>query len=1470
MSSLEEAYYQSVPKYALVLYLTEELFRQEGEPELTRERDGTRSIKTLLNRKKLLLIEWMFKTYPDHDFPPVDYYEKFPRPSNIVKNIQRKTGINEMSEEEALALMEEQDYSHIHEGKNPLGKFSGDDKIILLDHQRRFLNGFLIGNLRCSIMFHGVGTGKTFTAVATIKMYLQLYPTHKVHIITPPAVMFNFIDSLIKYGINPQDPRFKYFSYSKYANNKIDSTNALVIIDEAHNLRTEIKATFITNDDGMEIDSLKKGMRPAKIILKTEKAHKVICLTATPFVNIPYDIENLIAIGEGRPPLLQNLFGEMISNDDNFYDYFKYQISSYNRKFEKGDFPEERERYIPIVVDNPSDMKDLDSKEKKDRIEALEGLRALASKSNPAYTFSRIASLQFDGIKFDWVMNEIMKEPDKKYVIYTAFLDKGVKEMIMRLNAKGIRNATITGRVKTIDKAQNIDGYNNFHNEDYYNNKYQVLIITKSGSEGVNLLETRGIFVIDGVWNDALYEQIVARAIRYKSHHNLPENERYVNVYKLFVCFQAEKHLIEKLDNGEGFDFQKFINDFKQLKVKLKENKNRLKELNEEDTGNSLMSKTSRFTLSKSDYDPDVLKSLKGEERKKYIEEKLKFGKDRAKYDTEELINLVLKKIPSTDFYMFILQRNKQNKINQMITQLKEVPNTEKAIEDIPDAKELMNKVNDLYTENKQIDIVKLLIEALRNEMNATNRTIKREINTSGSRLDELKNASYKLALLNREKASVRVNQEFFTPDYIVKELLELSGITKEDKFSGGSILEPSAGMGNIVRGLLEVQEKRKLMYKIDMVEPVENNRKHLHDYAKEIPAVLNLCESRDFLSFIPSHKYNYCIMNPPFKLTLPKYEETVYGYHFVMRAFAMLKVNGVLTAIIFHKDKDIPEFKAFMKIINKKHSVEDYTKNYEWKGNNLKKGSEINNLKCYVLYIKKLVDNSEFDEDLLLRTKDLIISSAPAPTDNFGGRKEEPEEPEEPKNRKIKVKPKFVVKQPTQLDLPETEATDIDEILNNLDDFIHDKPALFVCYNEMSLYFILTVLNKNKKTCIFPYFIAYDRNKPKKIELSDIQNMDNNTSFHAHLENVRAFNADTDEHYHNLLFEKYQMCKKNGELLFVNMNHILTGHANGLILNPFLNTIEHYEPHGQYMGNQKKHLRNQKVYEKITTYFDRRGEKMTFVPASQTCPRYPESLKNQIIASRTGEDRLKDGFGIQSLGGWYSDIDRKKTDKGYKTTTDEGIEYQLTETDGFCCAYTYLYLDFRLKNPRLEPHEASTKLIRLLNNDNVKDTANRLIGFMRGYIMDTMKDMIKELGIVNVGNALTKGRQNTDAISKLKQYIHDLFKKINKVDKQKVEKVKSKMSVEDNTLEKLKNIDIGKDLPSWFDDLIEDDPNYENLIEQETAQENLYRDSKMKNLVIWNTRKSTQYKDLKQPQLRERLKKIYIRAYKRFNDGDY
>ena len=177
----------------------------------------------------------------------------------------------------------------------------------------------MFGNLKSAIVFHGVGTGKTISGVAVIKVYLQLYKKNKVYIITPPAVMFNFVDSLIAYGMNPLDKRIEYFSYVKFANANKDLSNALLLVDEAHNLRTQIVGS---TDSSMSTSGIKKGIRPFKFIKKTGDAHKVILLTATPFVNTPYDIEHLLAIGDGRFPHRPEPFSGIVSNRNNLIDYY--------------------------------------------------------------------------------------------------------------------------------------------------------------------------------------------------------------------------------------------------------------------------------------------------------------------------------------------------------------------------------------------------------------------------------------------------------------------------------------------------------------------------------------------------------------------------------------------------------------------------------------------------------------------------------------------------------------------------------------------------------------------------------------------------------------------------------------------------------------------------------------------------------------------------------------------------------------------------------------------------------------------------------------------------------------------------------------------------------------------------------------------------------------------------------------------
>ena len=815
--------------------------------------------------------------------------------------------------------------------------------------------------MRSAIVYHGVGTGKTYSAVASIKLYLQLYPRGNVIVVSPPAVMFNFIDSMIDFGINPQDKRISYYSFNRFSRNKnISTENSLIIIDEAHNLRTEITGGFTEDDSGensqfkYNLNEVHKGKRPASIIVKGYKANKIIMLTATPFVNTPYDIENLMAIGSSRVALGQSYFGEMVSNEDFRYDYFKYRISKYDRNFESGDFPEMREKFIYIPAKIINGVEDT-------------SIKAMAGKNNAFYSQSRQAGLVEDKIKY--CIDIIKKNKGKKFVIYSAYVFQGIKKIEALLREDNIEYGFITGgmNVKTI--ARYIDAYNNFNNPNYEIDKIRVLLISKAGAEGVNLLETRGIFIIDGVWNEALYEQVVARAVRYKSHKSLPEKEQYVDVYKLFYSYTFEKPYLDRLNSGKGFDYQKFFNDFAELKKQIKKAEKNL-ELSSSSNSSIIAGGTDKQILEilnqSGNFSKDKLKNLKkgSSDRKEYIEKNLTFGKDKAKYETQNLLNGM--SVPSTDFYMFVLQKIKENKINMFVKEIINIPMIEKTIEDIPNAKKLLQELESGKLNDKEI--IENLIIGLVGKEAEVNEILKKANRKGVSDISKLILKSNELKALSSAKAKARIKQEFFTPDDMVKKILEIGGFNNLPKYIGLKVLEGSAGWGNIVRGILLMSMKKSNMYnvKIDMVEIQEDNRIELKKLMDEVPTAVNLMKEKNFLLFTPSKRYDFIFMNPPFFLQNKfnkEYTRDIYDYDFLLRAYAMLDLNGVLVFITGMKWKENNAIQKFYKSVDAEITE---LKGVNWTGENVKKGGEVAKLDITIIYIKKLIVDSKLDNSLL------------------------------------------------------------------------------------------------------------------------------------------------------------------------------------------------------------------------------------------------------------------------------------------------------------------------------------------------------------------------------------------------------------------------------------------------------------------------------------------------------------------------
>jgi hypothetical protein len=194
----------------------------------------------------------------------------------------------------------------------------------LMGHQRKFSESFFNSNYHGALAIHGVGSGKTLSAVVISNCYLDLYPNKKVVFIAPSALLANFQKELYYFysksifkadelPYNPlTDPRYSFFSYEKYTRSPVDCVDGLMIVDECHNMRSRmnVEETTMYDADGKEVkvQASKSNIRGFKILQHCAKrADKVLLLTGTPLINTPSDIENMMAFIDGRDPEYDNV-----------------------------------------------------------------------------------------------------------------------------------------------------------------------------------------------------------------------------------------------------------------------------------------------------------------------------------------------------------------------------------------------------------------------------------------------------------------------------------------------------------------------------------------------------------------------------------------------------------------------------------------------------------------------------------------------------------------------------------------------------------------------------------------------------------------------------------------------------------------------------------------------------------------------------------------------------------------------------------------------------------------------------------------------------------------------------------------------------------------------------------------------------------------------------------------------------------
>ena len=853
---------------------------------------------------------------------------------NPLKPLQSLTGVkNFYTDKQQQEFIKSQKFK-----KNPfeitvkdIYKKKADEPLTLTSKQKKFIEKMIYSNNRGGIAFWGVGTGKTVLTVLSIKLYLQYFPFSKVVFIAPSALLANLVQKLYEFGLDIRDNRIEYFSVDKFSRSsgKRDGIcqNALLIIDEAHNLRTEIGEKKGTDKEGNPITRGVGGRARAIIKNCSPFVAKVLLLTATPFVNTPYDIENLLAMIDGRNQLDRKNFDNITSNKETSADYFKLRVSFFQRLFDNSDFPKKIDKPPLLAIMNEEEERKMD---------------LILNSEDPAvkayYGQARQGSNTIgQGKKLKKVIETIENSPNSQNIIYIAFVDNGLNKLVDMMILKDMTYAVVSGAEGALEKQKSVSDYNT----GAVNN----MIITKAGAEGLDLKNTTNLFVVDMPWNEATREQVIGRGIRYKSHISLPPNKRFVNVYNVFLIKKSEEKYIDILSK---------IKDDKLFNLILQQFRIEKAEEGAEQAKKKKKKGGAEEFVFISDEDRAKAKEKGISNQELYKKSFNKHSAGLVRQDLQMPMGITI------DILLFVMSKSKQYVINSFEKWLKTIPHFEDGISKLEN--KIMDRLEKLKNPTEE-DKYEIYEEEMKTILNKGDKIIT-EGNLFNSRVLSVLEKSKIDTAKKAEKYVNKKFQEYFTQDKEIEKLYNLSGLENDER-QDIKFLEGTAGNGNIIQYI----KKRHLMMDFRATEFQEDNRKLLKNYIKSVGMDIEevLYKENNFLNLQTSDTFEYCFLNPPFNLD-PSIEKIftrrVYDIDFIKKAYTLLKKGGVLCAILYQphtnekvKDKVLKENAIWLK----KHSekiINETALFEEWLSKK--------NKKIPISIVKIVKKNNDEDNDLI------------------------------------------------------------------------------------------------------------------------------------------------------------------------------------------------------------------------------------------------------------------------------------------------------------------------------------------------------------------------------------------------------------------------------------------------------------------------------------------------------------------------
>ncbi len=447
-------------------------------------------------------------------------------------------------------------------------RIDGTPPYVCLQPYQKLLSNYMsiLTMYNAILINHSVGLGKTLSAISICE---ALKPYYKPFILTKNNIILeNFKQEILsdKCSLNPDLKDYAFYTYGDLNKYKITSLKEkVIVIDEAHN---------ITNNN---------YYKTIMEILKNSKRIKLVLLSATPiFDNIieAFHIINLLSIVD-RIPLFPNTLSKLrdakiikkekdnVSEQESVYHLTKHGEEEIIKKIKgRVSFLISDTKNFPMKIFKGTHLKDEKSiKIYKTKMSSFQQSTYKKYLDNPGilyknqsdastivYPDGSIGEKGFKKYKDFKFTQDILKKYSCKLwdilksiqttkgiiFVFSNYVNNGGTSLIKKiLNDNGInRYGTRSNTMKYFSFDENMSPARKTRilgvlnsNENKNGDLIKVVIGSPLVSEGLTFKNIRQIHILEPYWNLSRIDQVIGRGVRFKSHQELPAEQRNVEIF---------------------------------------------------------------------------------------------------------------------------------------------------------------------------------------------------------------------------------------------------------------------------------------------------------------------------------------------------------------------------------------------------------------------------------------------------------------------------------------------------------------------------------------------------------------------------------------------------------------------------------------------------------------------------------------------------------------------------------------------------------------------------------------------------------------------------------------------------------------------------------------------------------------------------------------------------------------------------